>query len=1006
MKNINTSPEKKIIKSPNEKSNKERVKFLFFDQTSLDFDKSLIEKMSPSILVNVPIKNNFYEIRAPYGITKEDFSTFLFIYSNISYRNGQIIGSNCKKLYSILKLMDFFNNEMFNIQIITYIIIPELNSNIAIDLIIFSYDKLCYFSERGREADNAYFELFYQALEELSKNEMMIIKNIDKLKSLDGKIIEELIQKTFRNLIFGKYLIEKREESTINNNNSNIDCSNQMNYFEENEVSVDYFERKKLEEAKNNNNSIRDNSKIINLNNLKNLIDFLIKINDLDNIFSLLTKEYMSLLSSESISEIQSMPNPSFQVKIPISLYENYYQEFPLETNINNQILTLVIFYKIGDKSINACIKLSSKNKEKNRIINNDNYNNNKYSFEILTFLTNVVVTKGKEQKITIQNNLTSLTNNKSMYSILKIPHFNTEINNINSNTNFSNNINNEYNGLNNNNNYIGVNNNNNNEKDSDYFLITVQIKLCYIYSVISSYLLQDFNNYVNDKNISKLSKQLFILLLKNQKLNKKNENNLVKSILLWLNDEINIKEDISEIFYLIKWEEIDDDLIFELLIKYSHIILNDDTLENFFLEIYLNKFGQNNIVKSVVVKLFKAMKKVEYHKLFCQVKNDEKRIENYKAQKIKFEKQTTIGAHKKHKKTEQEKKSIDDYTQTEPEIVSFGNGVSQNMEEIKDDANSLQKQNCFWNVSRIKNLVKNKNSSNSSKSNNSLNEILKNNSKNKTIKKEKDNNEIPKPKININSNSSMPNSKEIEKNQKKVKNNRNDNNSHKELNKNISINSNKDKHTIKTNNSAEIKGNEKHSIKRSKSNKSLKNFNYNKKVKNNQKNKNENSNTNKNNNNKNKNNNNNNNISVMKKPDNKIKEMLIFPYNFSALKKFHNNLLKKENNIINNNNNKNNSNTNNMTLSSKKMYNRNIESKNNICDKTFMKNDINLSHRPISLGKNKYNTGRGRNYGKINDKPKDNTKNTKDRAYSETRIKINIGIVKEICFMNNNNNI
>ena len=78
--------------------------------------------------------------------------------------------------------MDFFNNEKLNIQFITNIIIPELNSNIAIDLIIYSYDKLCYFSERGKEADNAYFELFYQALEVLSKNEMLIIKNIDKLK--------------------------------------------------------------------------------------------------------------------------------------------------------------------------------------------------------------------------------------------------------------------------------------------------------------------------------------------------------------------------------------------------------------------------------------------------------------------------------------------------------------------------------------------------------------------------------------------------------------------------------------------------------------------------------------------------------------------------------------------------------------------------------------------------------------------------------------------------------
>ncbi len=938
MKLNSNSPEKKLIKSPIEKSNKERVKFLFFDETSLDFDKNLIISMSPSILENIPKCNNYYIIRAPYGITKEDFSTFLFIYSNISYHNGpKIIDKNCKKLFSILKLMDFFNNEKFNIQIITYIIMPELDSTIAIDLIIFSYDKLCYFSERGKEADNAYFELFYQALEELSKNEMMIIKNIDKLKSLDSKIIEELIQKTFRNLIFGKYLIEKKDDSIININSKN-EHINQMNYFEENEVvSSDFYERKKLEESKNNNTN--EDAKIINLKILKNLIDFLIKINNLDNVFSLLTKEYMSLLSSESITEIQNMPNPSFQVKIPISLYENYYEEFPLDININNQLLTLVIFYKIGDKSINACIKLSSKKKEKN---NENNTSNNKYSFEILTFLTNVVVTKGKDQKITVQNNLTSLTNNKSMYSILKIPHFNSEIKNPNFASNTHLNPNND----NNNNNQPPTNY----EKGNDFFLITVQIKLCYIYSVISSYLLQDFNNYVNDKNISKLSKQLFMLLLKNQKLNKKNENNLVKSILLWLDDEINIKEDISEIFYLIKWEEIDDDLIFELLIKYSHIILNDDNLENFFLEMYLNKFGQNKMVESVVVKLFKAIKKIEYHKLFCQVKNDEKRLENYKAQKIKMEKESSLNTHKKHKKSDHEKKYISIYTQTDPDIESTSSPISQNIEEIKENSNSIKKQDCLWNMSRIKNFGKVKNSNCNSKSN-TLNEILKNKVRSKVLKKDKDINEIPKPKLKLNSTIINPKRERVEKDKKKNKkplkneNGGDNNNSSK----------GKNKQTININNSTEIKEKENHIIKRSKSNKSLNN-NYNKTEKKE-----------------------NYNISVMKNSDSKIKEMLIFPYNFSSLKKFKNNL--KKNNIKN------------IISKSSNISNRN--NKSNRC----IKKNIDITNRPLSFENSKYNTGRNT----IKNKEKKNT--LVPRAHSENRIKINLGVIKEICFMNNASN-
>ena len=943
MKLNNSSSEKKIIRAPNENfkesPSREMVKFLFYDETSLDFDKNLIISMSPSILENIPKCNQYYILRAPYGITKDDFSTFLYIYSNISYHTGPQIGSNSKKLFSILKLMDFFNNEKFNIQIITNIILPELNSNIAIDLIIFSYDKLCYFSEHGKEADNAYFELFYQALEELSKNEMMIIRNIDKLKSLDAKIIEELIQKTFRNLIFGKYLIEKNEDSGINNSNNNDHIHsdiNQMNYFEDNEIgSGDFNKRKNIEEAKNSN----DNTKIIKLKNLKNLIYFLMKINNLDNIFSLLTKEYMSLLSSETISELQSMPNPSFQVKIPLAIYENYYEEFPLDININNQLLILLIFYKMGDKSINACIKLSTYKKEKNKIQNENKDNEkskNKYNFEVLTFLTNVFVTKGQERKVlTIQNNLTSLTNNKSMYSILKIPYFSSEIK-------YSNSTSNTYSNTYNDNNNNSVSKNNEKIDNDDFFLITVQIKLCYIYSVVSSYLLQDFNEYVNDKNISKLSKQLFILLIKNQKLNKKNENNLIKTILLWLDDEINIKEDISEVFYLIKWEEIDDDLIFELLIKYSHIILNDDSLENYFLDIYLNKFGQNKIVESVILKLFKAIKKIEYHKLFGQIKKDIKIIENLKTQKIKDEinfKELSNNS-KKHKNTEIEKKYSNHYAQTDPGIYSNieKGGVLKNIEEKKD--NSVKKQDCFWNISRIKNLVKDQNSYNTSKTN-SLNNTI----KDKKLKNENDKKENH---IKSKNKSNKINSKNIDKNKNKPKE------ENININTDLIKNTNKNKEIYNRYKTVDIKEKEKDKniIKRSKYNKSSNNNKTDKKE--------------------------NYNISVMKKPDSKIKEMLIFPYNFSTIKKFENNIKKINTPNIN--------------------FNTKFLSRNNKSNR-YMKNNINLSNRQINFENNNFNTGR------INSKNLDNNNKitTRSKAHSENKIKINLGIIKEICFLNNN---
>jgi len=849
----------KINKSSSEtylNSEEEKVKILFYDETSLEYNKDIITSMSINLLDDIPKCKEYYIIRAPYGITKNDFLEFMDIYAKRwQIKPGEKhIGNDCKKLFPILKLMEFFGNEYINVQVITYLILPEINSNIAIDLIIFSYDKLCYFSEKGREANDCYFELFYNSLEELSRDEMMIIRNIDKLISLDIKIIEELMQKTFRNLIFGKYFIERNDSSVDNNNENALVDVNQNNYFDENELqSKDFNKRKKKEESKNG----EDAKKIITTKNLKHLISILIKKNNLDNIFSLLTKEYMSLLSSESISELQNMPNPSFQVKIPLSIYENYYEEFPLDININNQLITLVIFYKISDKSINACIKLASRNKEKKNIFNKDKDKDEekskyRYSFDILTLLTNVTVTKGQEKKIiAVQNNLTSMSNNKSMYSILKIPHFNSEISNSNLSTNsYLTNCNTNLINTNNDNNSLK----NNNEKQEEYFFIIFQIRLCYIYSVLSSYLLQDFDDYANDKNISKLSKQLFILLIKNQKLNKKNENNLIKSILLWLDDEINIKEDISEVFYLIKWEEIEDDLIFELLIKYSHIILNDENLENFFLEIYLNKFCQNKnklvgnqvekIVEKVVLKLFKAMKKIEYHKLFGQVKKDEKIIENYRSFKIKSDINLRQSSKKILKKNEceikTEKKFSNEYTQTEPSCSS--RKASPSLGE-KTNHSDKKKTDNFFSMVKAKNLLKNKSVSQSPPTlknfNNKTKRILK---KDKII-----NNEIPKSK---------------QKSSKSTKN-KLDKSNNKIIDKIIS----KSKESHSPFKPINFKSKEKNIMKNSKSIQDLsfkkeRKDNINKKIYN---------------------------ISVVKKSDSRIKEMLIFPYNFSVLKKFKN---------------------------------------------------------------------------------------------------------------------
>ena len=443
---------------------------------------------------------------------------------------------------NLLKLSDFFNMEDLNIKLIKDYILPFNHDNIIIDLLNYSYNKLCINSEQKEQINNVYFDLFYQSLENLSKNEKMILNNLEKIKLLDKKIIDEIIEKAFQNLIYGTTLLIENKNEIYNSNEEYEKISNEITI---NNISSPI--------------SYNENAHILKKKQFKELIYFLMDIKNNKNFFDLLTSEYAFLLSKESINELKSLPHPSLQVDIHFSDYSFYSQEFPLEIILNHKKIIITVSYKKADQSFNVCLKLSNNNNNKktcNSILEIDKISEEKFiednsCFKIFTFLTHIVITKGPERiKITTQNNLISLSNDKTIYSILKISNFDNELRNF----------------------LIR-------EPEKEFFSVIVYIKLCYIYSALASFLLNEFPDYSKDINICKISKQLLLLILENKHLNIK-DRDIVETILLWLQDEINIKEDISSVFNLIKWENIDDTLIFELIIKYSHIIVGNKILE------------------------------------------------------------------------------------------------------------------------------------------------------------------------------------------------------------------------------------------------------------------------------------------------------------------------------------------------------------------------------------------------------------------------------------------
>ena len=147
-------------------------------------------------------------------------------------------------------------------------------------------------------------------------------------------------------------------------------------------------------------------------------------INNIFNIYDLLSTEYINILSNESIydSNTNNKKKYTFQKKFFFNSIKNnnlIYEECPLDLVINNKTIILVIFYQPFERSINVCIKLKDNKNNDDKLY--QHLNDSDYCFKLFTFSSSFELLKGYNIFNTRKHNcIISLTNNKSMYNIFK----------------------------------------------------------------------------------------------------------------------------------------------------------------------------------------------------------------------------------------------------------------------------------------------------------------------------------------------------------------------------------------------------------------------------------------------------------------------------------------------------------------------------------------------------------------------------------------------------------
>ena len=561
---------------------KQLFTFILEDKRKYTIPGKQILKISSSFYYRHINNNSKDKIEVPNKITYEIFDEFIKVINEQINNENKFVIKNTTNIIQLFQLSEFFENDCFSMYLINEYLLNEdlkISKNNSYELLIQSFNKLNKLNINDKynneeDLENSWLELFLKSLEIVGINLLYFFEE-EKLDIFDKKIIDELYEKFFMHLISSNYLI---------NLNENLNDSKE---HDEKDDEIDDSNKNLINNKdKNKRLSNKSNKKenIINLVTLRKMVEYLMNRRAQNNFFCLLSNEFMKISSEESLSEINTLPNPTFLLKIDINDIDNYYEEFEIENQINNdeQKIVLIIYYKKLEDSFNISLKLSNNDKQQNK--NNKKISSNK--LDILTFLTASSI----EELNIRQNNIKSISNNKSKQEIFKINSFSKSLSFIN----------------------------------KKYLTLKIYLKPCYIHSMLCNYLFYDFENFYNNKNIYKITKNLLSIIIGKrfqQNITDKNMDKVVLFLLNWLDNEINIKEEISEIIEIIPWDIISLPLLFEFIIKCGKNI-TEKQLEHIFLNSLKgrnqNYKGKESFNQYIIKSLFMASKNIDYISLFC----------------------------------------------------------------------------------------------------------------------------------------------------------------------------------------------------------------------------------------------------------------------------------------------------------------------------------------------------------------------------------------------------
>lgn len=521
------------------------ITFSFSNGQSISYEISILMDISPSIFAKLQIpssKEISLHISLPSFISFQNLNDFICLVKN----NCMMIdesNSKTQELINVLKTSEYFRNDIYSSKIINDLVIQVLSVDNVMQYFNFCYEKIKAMNKKGIKVDQSWYTLIYKCLDMIENNFFSEKKFMDSILDFDSKIIEEICKK----LIY-KYMIGEIE---------------------------------------------------INSSQKQKIIEIFMKLRNQTSYFMAIINENYLCKNEKIFAKLD--PNTEFRpaLKIEIGKHEiNYlYKEIEVILDGFSSKIIFVFYYDNKKDSLDISIKIAKnpipKKKEKPLF------------FPIFSLSSNInIKTKGvkDDDEILYENNsqiflqnyqkaknpLTQIASIKNFLkkNVLKLNKFEKQNSfivssliphqaNISSTGEIqSKNI-----------------SDSSTLCDNESIIFNIFLKINYLQSFIMSNMVENFQEIFHDKSVFRIEYEMLFSILTHEQINKKCEDEIIITLINWLENETNSKHNINDIFQVIQWGKVSYELIFEIIIKYNNF--SSDSKEKIINEIHEQGFTE-----------------------------------------------------------------------------------------------------------------------------------------------------------------------------------------------------------------------------------------------------------------------------------------------------------------------------------------------------------------------------------------------------------------------------